>query len=59
MAEVLRVITPAVQLSLLRREPDPVTLRGITMAPEFGVRVEVIGVPTAAPHREPELVRIG
>jgi cytochrome P450 len=41
MAEVLRVAVPAVQLRPLRDRPDPVALRGITLAPRYGVRVAV------------------
>jgi cytochrome P450 family 135 len=41
MAEVLRVIVPAVGLRPLRDKPDPVVLRGITLAPQHGVKVEV------------------
>jgi cytochrome P450 len=41
MAEVLRVAIPAVQLRPLRERPDPVVLRGITLAPRYGVRVAV------------------
>ncbi|MCW3029669.1 MAG: cytochrome [Solirubrobacterales bacterium] len=41
MAEVLRVAVPAVQLRPLRERPDPVVLRGITLAPRYGVRVAV------------------
>jgi cytochrome P450 family 135 len=41
MAEVLRVALRAVDLSLLRPEPDPVVLRGITLAPRHGVEVRV------------------
>jgi len=41
MAEVLRVTVPAVELRPLRDRPDPVVLRGITLAPKHGVRVEV------------------
>jgi cytochrome P450 len=41
MAEVLRVALPAVRLRPLRPEPDPVVLRGITLAPKHGVEVEV------------------
>ena len=40
MAEVLRVAAP-VQLRPLRERPDPVVLRGITLAPRYGVRVAV------------------
>jgi cytochrome P450 len=42
MAEVLRVAVPAVRLKPVRDEPDPVVLRGITIAPKHGVEVEVL-----------------
>jgi cytochrome P450 len=42
IAEVLRVAVPAVDLRPLRGSPDPVVLRGITLAPRHGVEVEVI-----------------
>jgi cytochrome P450 len=41
MAEVLRVVVPAVELRALRGEPDPVVMRGITLAPKHGVEVSV------------------
>ena len=41
MAEVLRVALPAVRLRPVRAQPDPVILRGITLAPKHGVEVEV------------------
>jgi cytochrome P450 len=41
MAEVLRVAVPAVELRPVRDRPDPVVLRGITLAPRHGVAVEV------------------
>jgi cytochrome P450 len=41
IAEVLRVAVPAVELRPLRDRPDPVVLRGITLAPKHGVRVAV------------------
>src|SRR5205085_9710558 len=41
MAEVLRAVVPLVELRPVRRRPDPVILRGITLAPRFGVKVEV------------------
>jgi hypothetical protein len=44
MAEVLRVFVPAVQLRPVRDDPDPVVLRGITLAPKHGVEVEVLEV---------------
>ncbi len=37
--EVLRVAVPAVELRPLRERPDPVVLRGITLAPKHGVPV--------------------
>jgi cytochrome P450 len=41
MAEVLRVAVPAVDLRPLRPRADPVVLRGITLAPRYGVKVAV------------------
>jgi cytochrome P450 len=41
MAEVLRVAVPRVELRPLRDRPDPVVLRGITLAPKHGVQVAV------------------
>jgi cytochrome P450 len=41
MAEVLRVAVPRVELRPLANGPDPVVLRGITLAPKHGVRVSV------------------
>jgi len=41
MAEVLRVAVPALELRPLRDRPDPVVLRGITLAPRHGVQVSV------------------
>ena len=41
MAEVLRVAVPAVELRPVRAEPDPVVMRGITLAPKHGVEVSV------------------
>ena len=51
MAEVLRVFVPAVQLRPVRDDPDPVVLRGITLAPKHGVEVEVLeaGLARARP----------
>jgi cytochrome P450 len=53
MAEVLRVIVPRVELGLVAAEPDPVVLRGITLAPKHGVRVRVTAVRDAAAARPP------
>lgn len=44
MAEVLRAIVAAVELEPLRTEPDPVVLRGITLAPKHGVPVRVLNL---------------
>jgi len=50
MAEVLRVVIPRVALRPLRDHPDPVVLRGITLAPKHGVQVAV-GQVAPAPRR--------
>jgi cytochrome P450 len=41
MAEVLRVAVPAVELATVRADPDPIVIRGITLAPRHGVEVTV------------------
>ena len=51
MAEVLRVVVPAVELRPLRATPDPVVLRGITLAPRHGVEVEVTRLRARAGER--------
>ncbi len=43
-SEVLRVAIPAVELRPVRRHPDPVVLRGVTLAPWRGVEVDVARV---------------
>jgi cytochrome P450 len=43
MSEVLRVVAERVDLEPVRDEPDPVVLRGITLAPKHGVPVQVVG----------------
>jgi cytochrome P450 len=48
MAEVLRVAVPTVALRPLRARADPVVLRGITLAPRYGVPVSVERRPPAA-----------
>ena len=58
MAEVLRVAIPAVELRPLRDRPDPVVLKGITLAPRHGVPVEVMRArrpsePRAANETQP------
>jgi cytochrome P450 family 135 len=41
MAEVIRAVPSHVELTPLRPEPDPVVIRGITLAPKHGVRARV------------------
>ncbi len=41
MAEVLRVAVTTVELDPVRAQPDPIVLRGITLAPKHGVQVRV------------------
>jgi cytochrome P450 len=50
MAEVLRVVVPRVELRTVRPRLDPVVLRGVTLAPRYGVKVEVSSV-TSPPRR--------
>jgi cytochrome P450 len=47
IAEVLRVAIPRVELRPLRDQPDPVVVRGITLAPKHGVPVAVERVAPA------------
>jgi cytochrome P450 len=58
MTEVLRVLLSQVDLALERQQPDPVVLRGITLAPKSGVPVRVLNArgatlkpPLATVHR--------
>lgn len=57
MVEVLRVAVPAVRLRPLRDRPDPVVLRGITLAPKHGVEVEAVGGRVAARFRSERILR--
>jgi cytochrome P450 len=41
MAEVIRIVLSRVELELVRPEPEPVVLRGITLAPRYGTPVRV------------------
>jgi cytochrome P450 family 135 len=41
MVEVLRTVVESVELRPLREKPDPVVIRGITLAPSKGVEVRV------------------
>jgi cytochrome P450 len=43
MAEVIRVVLSRVELRPTRAEPDPVVMRGITLAPKHGTPVAVEG----------------
>jgi cytochrome P450 family 135 len=59
MAEVLRVVVPAVELRPLREQPDPIVLRGITLAPKHGVRVMVERVDRPSPATPPAVAAVG
>jgi len=56
MAEVLRVAIPLIELRPVRNRPDPVVLRGITLAPRYGVEVEV--ARARQPRRLPAVARV-
>lgn len=47
MVEALRVILPRVDLEPVRSDPDPVVVKGVTLAPKHGVRVRVLRVRSA------------
>jgi cytochrome P450 len=51
MIEALRVIVGRADLRPLRAEPDPVVLRGVTLAPKHGVPVRVERVRPRSEHR--------
>ncbi len=57
MAEVLRVAVAAVELAPLGDRLDPVVLRGVTLAPRYGVRVRVRRCPAPAAEKVPAAVR--
>jgi cytochrome P450 len=59
MAEVLRVAISAVELRALRERPDPVVLRGITLAPKHGVEVMVERVNRLSPAPRPMPEAVG
>jgi cytochrome P450 family 135 len=42
MAEVIRVVVASAELEPLRPEPDPVVIKGITLAPRYGAPVRVL-----------------
>jgi cytochrome P450 len=41
MAEVIRAVVAAVELEAIRPEPDPIVLKGITLAPKYGTPIRV------------------
>lgn len=51
MAEVLRIVVERIELEPVSPAPDPVVLRGVTLAPRDGVRVRVADVRPAIPTR--------
>jgi cytochrome P450 len=51
MAEVLRVVLSRVQLRAVRPRADPVVMRGVTLVPRHGVRVQVSRRSPATPSR--------
>ncbi len=55
MAEVIRAIVSGFDLEPVRPEPDPVVLRGITLAPKHGVRVRVRVRRRAGAHTPAQL----
>jgi cytochrome P450 len=52
MVEALRVIVARAELVPVRPEPDPVVMRGITLAPKYGARVRVFSVHERADSLE-------
>jgi cytochrome P450 len=48
MSEVLKVVTRRADLRAMRPQPDPGTLRGVTVAPKHGVPVEVVSLRARA-----------
>jgi cytochrome P450 len=50
MAEVLRVVLSRVELRAVHSIPDPVVLRGITLAPRHGAPVRVVSKRAATPE---------
>jgi cytochrome P450 len=53
MIEALRVIVPRADLQPVRSDPDPVVLKGVTLAPKHGVRVRVLRVRSAQLDGDP------
>jgi cytochrome P450 len=52
MVEALRVIVPRTELQPLRAEEDPVVLKGITLAPKYGVKVRVVSQKRVEPREQ-------
>ena len=57
MAEVLRAAVGKVELGPIRDSPDPIVLKGITLAPKHGVRVVV--ERTLSPARKGAAAELG
>ncbi|MFL5838958.1 MAG: cytochrome P450 [Thermoleophilaceae bacterium] len=55
MIEALRVIVARADLRPLRPEPDPVVLRGVTLAPKHGVPVRVVALKQGGQALQQEL----
>ncbi len=53
MAEVIRAVTEAVDLEPVREEPDPIVLRGVTLAPKHGTQARVVRRAGAGAKRVP------
>jgi hypothetical protein len=47
------VILPRVDLEPVRSDPDPVVLKGVTLAPKHGARVRVLRVRSAELDSDP------
>lgn len=52
MAEVLRTVLSRVELRAVRPDPDPVVLKGITLAPRHGAEVRVVSKTARPPESE-------
>jgi cytochrome P450 len=55
LVEALRVIVTRAELTPLRDEPDPVVLKGITLAPKHGVPVRVVSLKERGEPLEQQL----
>lgn len=52
MVEALRVIVARTDLVPLRAEADPVVIRGVTLAPRYGVKVRVVSQKRLEPREQ-------